>query len=133
MQRKNIWNFETNQQGGWIVPTRAKFDEPVEFPDWSVFGSFSRFDSDSKFGSYSKFGSDCTVEGVKLIKMFQLQNLDGSGRMINIIKHRDGILIRAGCFLGTADEFCTKAESEGKYLYSEMIRNICLTLDNYYK
>ena len=54
--------------------------------------------------------------------MFQLQNLDGSGRLVNIIKHKDGILIRAGCFLGTAEEFCTKAESEDKLDYVKFVK-----------
>ena len=43
MQTENIWNFETNNKGGWIVPAGTKFKEAVNFPDWSEFGSDSKF------------------------------------------------------------------------------------------
>ncbi|MCZ2397881.1 MAG: hypothetical protein LC100_15235, partial [Chitinophagales bacterium] len=90
--------------------------------------SGSKFGSYSEFGSCSKFGFGCIIEDVIMEKCFQVQNLDGSGRMINIIKHQEGFRIRAGCFVGTLDEFCNKAESEGKFDYAKGVKAICLAL-----
>lgn len=113
MQYDNKWGFEVNHSGGWIVPAGTCFDEAVVFPRYS------------EFGSYSKFGSNSEIEGVIFTKMMQLQNLDGSGRQVNIIKHSEGIIIRAGCFLGTPEQFCSKALSEGKKTYAAVVKAIC--------
>ena len=51
-----------------------------------------------------------------------MSNIDGTGRKIHIYVHAEGITIRAGCFKGTLDEFCNKAEDEEKYLYSRTVR-----------
>jgi hypothetical protein len=47
---------------------------------------------------------------------------DGLGREINISVHNGEIKIEAGCFSGTLDEFCEKAESENKKRYSRVVR-----------
>lgn len=49
-------------------------------------------------------------------------NVDGTGRRIHIYVHTKGITVRAGCFKGTLDEFCMKAEDDEKYLYSVTVR-----------
>ncbi len=81
-----------------------------------------------KIGDSLTLGDACTIEGVKVIKMIQIQNLDGSNRQVNIIKHEEGMLIRAGCFIGTPEEFCAKAEAEGKATYVAVVSAICRAL-----
>jgi hypothetical protein len=61
---------------------------------------------------------------VAVESFLQLDNVDGSGRKILIIKHSDGVLIRAGCFLGTAEEFLERAEQEGKSRYVAVIKAV---------
>ena len=51
-----------------------------------------------------------------------MSNVDGTGRRLYIYVHTKGITIRAGCFKGTLDKFCEKAEDEGKYLYAITVR-----------
>ena len=81
--------------------------------------SFGNFNS---FGDSFKHGKRLTSEGVKVIRLMCMSNVDGSGRRIIIYIHTEGILIRAGCFKGSLDEFCAKAESEGKKRYSRVVR-----------
>ena len=131
--------FKTNAKGGWVIPSDTEMGT-ISLPDFSEAGSNCKFGSGSKFGSYSKFGSGsefdsgskfgfgCIIENAIMEKCFQIQNLDGSGRMINIIKHQEGFRIRAGCFIGTLDDFCNKAESEGKFDYAKGVKAICMAL-----
>jgi predicted Rossmann-fold nucleotide-binding protein len=58
---------------------------------------------------------------VAVESFLQLDNVDGSRRKILIIKHSDGVIIRAGCFLGTAEEFLERAEREGKDRYVSVV------------
>ena len=51
-----------------------------------------------------------------------MSNVDGSGRRINIYVHTEGIGIEAGCFKGNLEEFCKKAEQEGKTRYSKVVK-----------
>ena len=62
------------------------------------------------------------MEGCKVRALFTVSNLDGSRRQVQVIAHTEGVLIRAGCFKGTLDEFCDRAESEGKTRYSRVVR-----------
>lgn len=73
-------------------------------------------------GSHFKFGFRLKMEGVEVINLMTMANIDGSGRQIQIIVHTKGLLIRAGCFVGTLDAFCAKAESENKTRYSKVVR-----------
>ena len=57
-----------------------------------------------------------------------MSNVDGSGRKILIIVHKGGIKIEAGCFDGTLDEFCAKAEVEGKTRYVKVVKAAALAL-----
>jgi hypothetical protein len=61
------------------------------------------------------------MEGVEMQQWVTISNLDGSGRQVIIILHKDGIKIRAGCFLGTLEDFVAKATSEGKKIYASAI------------
>jgi NDP-sugar pyrophosphorylase family protein len=76
----------------------------------------------AKIGDGARFGAKFRCEGLEVIDFFTMSNVDGTGRRIYIYIHTEGITIRAGCFKGTLDEFCMKAEDEGKYLYAITVR-----------
>ena len=116
------------------------YDDFTEIGDYAEIGDCSRIGKWAKIGNYAEIGKsveigewviigDCvkigdkfSCEGLEVIDFFTMSNIDGTGRRIHIYVHTKGITIRAGCFLGTLDEFCNKAEDEGKYLYSTTVR-----------
>ena len=75
-----------------------------------------------EIGDYARIGDKFRCEGLEVIDFFTMSNVDGTGRRIYIYVHTKGITVRAGCFKGTLDEFCNKAEDEGKYLYAVTVR-----------
>ena len=75
-----------------------------------------------EIGDYVRIGYKFRCEGLEVIDFFTMSNVDGTGRRIYIYVHTRGITVRAGCFKGTLDEFCMKAEDAGKYLYSVTVR-----------
>ena len=116
------------------------YDDFTEIGDYAEIGDCSRIGKWAKIGNYAEIGKsveigewviigDCVkigdkfrCEGLEVIDFFTMSNIDGTGRRIHIYVHTKGITIRAGCFLGTLDEFCNKAEDEEKYLYSTTVR-----------
>ena len=100
------------------------FETSCTFEISCTFGSSCKFDNHCTFGNGCKFGSACTLEGVTMIDWLTLGNVDGTGRQVLLVWHADGVLVRAGCFLGTVDEFCAKAEAEGKHRYVRVIRAV---------
>ena len=76
----------------------------------------------AKIGDGARFGDKFRCEGLEVIDFFTMSNVNGTGRRIYIYIHTKGITIRAGCFFGTLDDFCEKAEDEGKYLYAVTVR-----------
>ena len=116
------------------------YDDFTEIGDYAEIGDCSRIGKWAKIGNYAEIGKsveigewviigDCVkigdkfrCEGLEVIDFFTMSNIDGTGRRIHIYVHTKGVTIRAGCFLGTPDEFCNKAEDEGKYLYSTTVR-----------
>ena len=116
------------------------YDDFTEIGDYAKIGDCSRLGKWAKIGNYAEIGKsveigewviigDCvqigdkfSCEGLEVIDFFTMSNVDGTGRRVHIYVHTKGITIRAGCFLGTLDEFCNKAEDEGKYLYSTTVR-----------
>ena len=97
-------------------------------------GDYAKIGDEAEIGDYAEIGDgaylgDCVTvgdkfrcEGLKVIDFFTMSNVDGTGRRVHIYVHTKGITIRAGCFLGTLDEFCNKAEDEGKTLYARTVR-----------
>lgn len=67
-------------------------------------------------------GKRFTCEGVKVIDFFTMANVDGSGRRIHMYIHTCGILVIAGCFRGTLEEFCEEARKEGKNKYASVVK-----------
>ena len=116
------------------------YDDFTEIGDYAEIGDCARIGKWAKIGNYAEIGKsveigewviigDCVkigdkfrCEGLEVIDFFTMSNVDGTGRRIHIYVHTKGITIRAGCFKGTLDEFCNKAEDEEKYLYSMTVR-----------
>ena len=116
------------------------YDDFTEIGDYAEIGDCTRIGKWAKIGNYAEIGKsveigewviigDCvkigdkfSCEGLEVIDFFTMSNIDGTGRRIHIYVHTKGITIRAGCFIGTLDEFCNKAEDEEKYLYSTTVR-----------
>ena len=116
------------------------YDDFTEIGDYAEIGDCTRIGKWAKIGNYAEIGKsveigewvrigDCVqigdkfrCEGLEVIDFFTMSNIDGTGRRIHIYVHTKGITIRAGCFIGTLDEFCNKAEDEEKYLYSTTVR-----------
>ena len=116
------------------------YDDFTDIGDYAEIGDFSKIGKWAKIGNHVEIGKgveigewviigDCVkigdkflCEGLEVIDFFTMSNVDGTGRRIHIYVHTKGITIRAGCFLGTLDEFCKKAEDSGKYLYSTTVR-----------
>ena len=67
---------------------------------------------------------------MKVIDFFTMANVDGTGRKIHIYIHTSGILVRAGCFKGSLDDFCGKAESEGKIKYARVVKMAALEMQS---
>ena len=116
------------------------YDDFTEIGDYAEIGDCSRIGKWAKIGNHAEIGKsveigewaiigDCVkigdkfrCEGLEVIDFFTMSNIDGTGRRIHIYVHTKGITVRAGCFIGTLDKFCEKAEDEGKYLYSRTVR-----------
>lgn len=86
------------------------------------YGNRNKLGNRNTLGNGLLFGKRLTMEGVKVLALMCMSNVDGSGREIQIIVHTDGIKIRAGSFAGTLDEFCEKANKENKTRYSRVVR-----------
>ena len=106
----------------------ARIGKYVEIGDYVRIGDYSIIGESTKIGDSAQIG-DCTTmgykfrcEGLEVVDFFTMSNVDGTGRRIYIYIHTEGITVRAGCFKGTLDEFCMKAEDEEKYLYSVTVR-----------
>ena len=100
----------------------SRIDSSARIGDNARFGRDVEIGDYAKIGDGSRFGDKFRCEGLEVIDFFTMSNVAGSGRRIYIYVHTKGITIRAGCFKGSLDEFCEKAEDEGKYLYSRTVR-----------
>ena len=106
----------------------------AEICDGAVIGKWAKIGNNVEIGKGVEIGEwviigDCVeigdkfrCEGLEVIDFFTMSNVDGTGRKIHIYAHTKGITIRAGCFIGTLDEFCKKSEDEGKTLYAVTVR-----------
>ena len=90
--------------------------------DDNTLGNDTTLGNWNKLGDGLRFGRRLQMSGCKVLALMCMSNVDGSGRKINIIVHTDGIKVEAGCFGGSLDEFCEKAESEGKTRYVRVVR-----------
>ena len=111
-----------------IIGNDAKIGDNVRIADYAKIGDNAELGDNVELGDGVRIG-DCfkigdkfSCEGLKVIDLFSMSNVDGTGRRVHIYVHTEGITVRAGCFKGTIDEFCWKAEQEEKYLYSVTVR-----------
>ena len=77
--------------------------------------------NNAEFGDGSKFGDGCVYHGFVFERFMLSANIDGSGRQIKIFSAGKVVMIEAGCFWGTAKEFCNKAKNEGKDIYVNVV------------
>ena len=96
--------------------------------DGNKLGNWNKLGDDNTLGDWNtlgdgfKFGKRLKIEGVKVLALMNMSNVDGSGRKILIVIHTHGIIVRAGCFVGSLDEFCEKALSDGKRRYARVVK-----------
>ena len=106
----------------------AKIGDNVRIADYAKIGDNVELGDNVEIGDGvriadgARIGNKFRCEGLKVIDFFSMSNVDGTGRRVHIYVHTEGITVRAGCFKGTLDEFCWKAEQEEKYLYSVTVR-----------
>ena len=106
----------------------AKIGDNVRIADYAKIGKYvdigdnAEIGDGAEIGDFLRIGDKFRCEGLEVIDFFTMANVDGTGRRIYIYVHTAGITIRAGCFIGTLDDFCNKAEDEGKYLYAVTVR-----------
>ena len=117
-----------------IYDDYAKIGNSEKIGDHVEIGNFAEIGDNVEIGERAKIGYNVNIgdnaiigdkfrcEGLEVIDFFTMSNVDGTGRRIHIYVHTKGITVRAGCFKSTLDEFCNKAEDEGKYLYAVTVR-----------
>ena len=111
-----------------VIGHSAKIGDGVVIADYAKIGNFAELGNNVELGDGVELGDNVQIgdkficEGLKVIDFFTLSNVDGTGRRVNVYVHTEGVLVRAGCFSGTLDEFCEKAEKEGKHLYAITVR-----------
>ena len=101
---------------------RATLGNYATLGDRATLGDDATLGDRATLGDWATLGDRLTAEGVRVYATMTMSNVDGSGRRIQIYVHPDGILIRAGCFRGSLDEFCDKARLEGKVRYAKVVR-----------
>ena len=112
----------------------AEIGDNAEIGNWVKIGYYVDIGNSADIGDHVEIGNHVDIgdnaiignkfrcEGLEVIDFFTMSNVDGTGRRIHIYVHTKGITVRAGCFKSTLDEFCNKAEDEGKYLYAVTVR-----------
>ena len=128
-----IGDFLTIGNGAGIgynveIGNNAKIGDNVRIADYAKIGDNVELGDNVEIGDGvriadgARIGNKFRCEGLKVIDFFSMSSVDGTGRRVHIYVHTEGITVRAGCFKGTLDEFCWKAEQEEKYLYSVTVR-----------
>ena len=117
-----------------IYDDYAKIGNSEKIGNFAEIGNFTNIGDNVEIGERAKIGYNVDIgdnaiigdkfrcEGLEVIDFFTMSNVDGTGRRIHIYVHTKGITVRAGCFKSTLDEFCNKAEDEGKHLYAVTVR-----------
>ena len=100
----------------------AEIADYTRIGNYAEIGDFAKIGDCAEIGDIAKIGNKFRCEGLEVIDFFTMSNVDGTGRRIHIYVHTKGITVRAGCFKSTLDEFCNKAEDEGKHLYAVTVR-----------
>lgn len=56
-----------------------------------------------------------------MLSFLTMSNVAGAGYQLKVVKHANGVMIEAGCFRGTADEFIANAEQNGFMKYVKWV------------
>jgi len=107
---------------GAEIGDRVEIAAGAEIGNSARIGDCVEIGNGAEIGDRVKIGDKFRCEGLEVIDFFTMANVDGTGRKIHIYVHTKGVTVRAGCFKDTLDEFCMKAEDEGKHLYAVTVR-----------
>ena len=109
--------------GRWgTIGPRSKIEDGAIIGDGVTIGENATIGRCATIGNGVTIDRRLTLCGLKTRAWMCLSNVDGSGRQVKVIIHTDGIAIETGCFFGSLDEFCAKADGEGKHRYSVVVR-----------
>jgi NDP-sugar pyrophosphorylase family protein len=89
--------------------------------DGCKLGNGCTIGNDCTLGDGCKLGDDCKLEGIVAKRWLTMANVDGSGRKILIVTDGKTTKVRAGCFIGSPQEFSDKAKAENKPLYATLV------------
>ena len=64
MKEENIFNFEINCDGGWIVPDGFEFEANCCIPDFSELGNGCKLGNGCELGNWCHLGNDCVLGNV---------------------------------------------------------------------
>ena len=110
------------------IGDNVRVGDYVKIGNYATIGNWAKIGEGVEVGYAATIGDCVTIgdkfrcEGLKVIDFFTMSNVDGTGRQLHIYVHTEGISVRAGCFIGTLDEFCEKAKKEEKHLYVVTVR-----------
>jgi hypothetical protein len=120
---------DRNTLGNWnTLGNRNTLGDDNTLGDRNTLGDDNTLGDRNTLGNWNtlgerfKFGARLIAEGVRVLALMCMSNVDGSGRKLTVFVHTKGIKIRAGCFAGSLEEFCAKASAEGKTRYARVVR-----------
>ena len=100
----------------------CSFGASCSFGKWCRFGASCSFGAWCSFGASCSFGESCSFEGShKALVGYPLLSFGGGGsvnRTIYAFNVENGPIVRAGCFVGTLDEFRAKVRKDDDRLKS---------------
>lgn len=113
---------------GTIIGDSNVFGDGVKFGNNTVLGRDNTIGKPTHIGDEFTFGCRLTMDGLKVLKVMHMSNVDGSHRRLTLVFHTKGVRVYAGCFVGTSGEFWKKSIEEGKLLYAKMVRSVVRTM-----
>ena len=108
-------------------PRYCSFSAGCSFGAGCIFSAGCRFSAGCSFGERCSFGAGCSFgercsfEGYKAHPGYPLLTFGGAGsinRTVYAYNVEGGPLIRAGCFVGTLEEFRAKVRKDGDEMKS---------------
>ena len=89
-----------------------------------VIGDHSTIGKLCGLGDCCTLGDGCAVRGKTIERFLTLGNVDGTGRQVKVFVTEGLVMVEAGCFWGSVDEFCQRAKNEDKPTYAAVIRAV---------
>ena len=97
-----------------VISGRKQCPSNTDYSEINEFGESCSFGESCRFGGRCSFGESCAYNEHKLRTGYPLLQLNGAGsvnRGTTAWNTEDGIVIRCGCFEGTASEFRTQVRT----------------------